>query len=184
MSKTNLQKLVLVGRITKAHGVKGEVGITLFAESPDILRGEVFLQKGVSAVPEPLRVASIRGHHGNLLVHFEGVKDRNQAELLRGAEILILRQKLPELDEEEAYLADMLGLAVFVKQDGSPSFLGHIENIDAPAGQELWSITTQKGEEVLLPAVPEFIIDIDLEKGEVLIAPPLGLLELYLDKKA
>ena len=95
---------------------------------------------------------------------------------------MVERNELPELDEEEIYQADILGLKVFVLQpnDDPPLFLGTITSIDAPAGQELWTITTENEKEVLLPAVPEFVLDINLDDEQVLIDPPTGLLDLFL----
>ena len=181
--KKNDAKLVLVGRITKAHGVKGELALNLFADSPEILEGEIFLKKSPTAEAVPVRIEKMRAHHGGLLLTFAHIKDRNEADLLRGCEVLVPRKKLPPLSEEEAYLTDMLGLKVIVQEEGKTFVLGNIENIDAPAGQELWSIRTPDGLEVLLPAVPEFVLSIDLEVEEVVIAPPQGLLDIYLSSK-
>ena len=73
--------------------------------------------------------------------------------------------------------------AVKPEEEGrAPREIGVITAVAAPAGQELWTITTPAGEEVLLPAVPEFVLDIDLTAEIVVIAPPPGLLDLYLGK--
>lgn len=179
----NTASTILVGHISKAHGVKGEVALVLYAESPDLLSGEVFLQKDPASPLRPIAIEKTRSHHGGLLVTFAKVHDRNAADLLRGCSVLVPRDKLPPLDEGDAYLADMLGLTVLVyapDDTGGPAALGVLTGVDAPAGQELWAVTTPEGKEVLMPAVPEFVLDIDLDAGTVTIDPPPGLLELYL----
>ncbi len=176
----NAASTVLVGHISKAHGVKGEVALVLHAESSALLCGEVFLQKDPASPLRPIVIEKTRAHHGGLLVTFAHVHDRNAADLLRGFGVLIPRDKLPPLDEGDAYLADMLGLTVLLHSPSGTTTLGVLTHVDAPAGQELWAITTPEGKEVLMPAVPEFVLDIDLDAETVTIDPPPGLLELYL----
>ena len=172
---------IAIGFISKAHGIRGEVHVILNAEDAELLRGPVFLRRG-RGEPLPRAVVGLRTHHGGLLARIEGVNDRTAAEALKGAEILVERAKL-SLDEndDEILLADLVGLLVLREEDdGTVSELGRIESVDTPAGQELWSIRTPDGKEVLFPAVEEFVRDIDPEAGSVRIAPPPGLLDLYL----
>ena len=85
----------------------------------------------------------------------------------------------PEAEEDEPYLRDLIGLSVRL-EDGT--LVGRLEDVDFPAGQEMWSIRApedQGGYEILFPAVPEFVLDIDLSAETVTIAPPEGLLDLY-----
>ena len=168
-----------IGFITKAHSIRVEVGVALTAEDPELLSGSIFVRKGRVA-PVAHKVAGVRVHHGGLLVRLEGVIDRNAAEALKGSEILIERAKLPPAEDGEFFLDDLIGLRVLYEKAGVETELGLIEAIDTPAGQELWLIRTADGKEVLFPAVPEFVDDIDLEAGRVHITPPPGLLEIYL----
>ena len=170
--------LLPIGTIAKAHGIRGEVSVDYNAESPQLVQGELYLQAG-SGSPARRKVASWRRDHARLLILFEGVQDRNAAELLRGATLLVPASALPPLSDGELYIHDLMGLAVFeVGADGSLIPLGRIADIASPAGQELWTIRTPDGRELLFPAVPEFVLDIDLEKGEARISPPPGLFDL------
>lgn len=101
------------------------------------------------------------------------------AENLRRHRIFIDRQKLPELDDDDYYQTDLLGLDVFVTAPDQANYLGELTHIDAPAGQEIWTIITETGQEILLPAVPEFVSIIDLDDEYIVITPPPGLIELY-----
>ena len=171
---------IAIGFISKAHGIRGEVHVVLNAEDAELMRGPVFLRRG-RGEPSPRAIVGLRAHHGGLLARIEGITDRTAAEALKGTEILVERDKLSPDDDDEILLADLVGLRVLHEEDdGTVSELGRIEAVDTPAGQELWSIRTPDGKEVLFPAVEEFVLDIDLEAGSVRIAPPPGLLDLYL----
>lgn len=172
--------LVPVGYITKAHGIRGEVILVLQAESPDILAQGIFVRPRHGGATRPMRVVGMRRHHGNLLLSLEGVVTRNDAELLRSHTVLVSERMLPPLEEDEIYLRDLPGLKVFVSEDGRECELGVIREVSAPAGQDLWTIATENGREILFPAVDEFILSIEPENGKALIAPPPGLLDLYL----
>lgn len=104
--------------------------------------------------------------------------DRTAAEFLRGQTLLIPESALPELDEDEVYLHDMLGLSVVLDATGQK--LGVLDHVLFHGEQELWSILTPEGKDILLPAVPEFVADIDLDTEIIRITPPEGLLELYM----
>ena len=183
--KKNKQIYVALGRVSKPHGVRGEVAVQLFAETSELLRGDVAVSRNDEGPPTgTMKVETSRMHHQQVLLRFAGVEDRNMAETLRGLYLIATRDELPELSEEEAYITDIMGLRVVADEEGrAPREIGVITAVAAPAGQELWTITTPAGEEVLLPAVPEFVLDIDLTAELVLIAPPPGLLDLYLVKR-
>ncbi|WP_035068556.1 ribosome maturation factor RimM [Nitratidesulfovibrio termitidis] len=167
-----------IGLVGRPHGLRGEVGVDFWAESPELLRGTLWLRPGRGA-PRPHTVAAVRRHQGRPLVLFEGIADRSAAETLRGMHVLVPKDRLPEPGEDEVYLHELLGLRVLLHDTGTA--LGTLDDVQMPGGQEVWSIRTADGKEVLLPAVEEFVASIDLDAREVRITPPPGLLELYLE---
>ncbi len=171
-------RLISIGYIARAHGIRGEVVLMSEISSPDLLRGEVFLQSGSDAAPRPMKVVSFRTHHGALLVAFSGVTTRTEAELLRRYTVLVPHDKLKGADDD-IYLNELPELRILVQEPHGAYELGVITQVDTPAGQELWTITTPQGKEILFPAVPEFVLEINLDEGFARIAPPPGLLELY-----
>lgn len=178
-----MNNFIEVGCIIKAHGIRGEICIDYNADSPDLLRGGIYLAPaGAGKAPgKHYAIKKIRMHQGRPLLTLEGVPDRTAAELLRGQRIFIPEDRLPELEPDEIYMSELPGLEVMTRgEDGSVSPLGTLTQADIQAGQELWTITTPDGKEVLFPATPEFVESIDLESGQVVIAPPPGLLEIYL----
>ncbi|WP_458400826.1 ribosome maturation factor RimM [Mailhella sp.] len=170
--------LVVLGRLMKPHGIKGAIRVEYYAESPELLEKPLMLRAGRFA-PRPVRIREWSLWKDQLILTIEGVNDRTQAEQMRGQELLIDASFLPEADEDEPYLRDLLGLTVKLENGET---VGELEDIDFPAGQEMWVIRAPEskgGYEILLPAVPEFVLDIDLDAEIVTIAPPEGLLELY-----
>ncbi len=172
-------KRIPVGRITKAHGIRGEVSVEYHADSSRLLEGTVYLQKG-SAPPAPYTVAGIRRSRDALLARFAEIPDRTAAELLRGCTVFVPENRLPPPGEGDMYLHQVLGLAVIqVLPDGTEKKLGRVDGIASPAGQELWTVSLEGQEDILFPAVPQFVLSFDLDAGEVRVAPPPGLIELY-----
>ena len=170
--------LVVLGRIIKPHGVKGDMRVDYYADSADLLEKPLMLRAGRFA-PRPVRIRDWHLWKDQLILGIEGCNDRSAAEQLRGQELLIDASFLPEPDDDEPYLRDLIGLSVRL-EDGT--LVGELEDVDFPAGQEMWSIRAPESEggyEILFPAVPAFVLDIDLSAGTVTIAPPEGLLDLY-----
>ncbi len=171
-------KHIHMGTITRPHGIRGELCVDWYADSPRALQAEFFLQAG----NEPLRSvdgAKVRMHKGRPLLTLPHVQDRNAAELLRGVRIYISRDSLPEISEDEAYLHDLIGLTIV--ESSTDAELGILEGVEFPTeSQMLWSIRAASGQEILLPAVEEFIDNFDMEAGIVYVSPPEGLVELYM----
>lgn len=144
-------------------------------------------QKNAAVQPAPRKylVERARFHHGSLIVSFKGVHSRNDAELLRQHSVLVPKSRLAPLEDDEVYLLDLPGLTVLSvdQESGGEKEIGVIRSVDIPSGQELWTILTPDGKEVLFPAVDEFVLDIDLDANTARIAPPPGLLELYLGQE-
>ena len=175
--------LVVLGRLAKPHGVKGDIRVDYYADSADLLDKPLMLRAGRFA-PRPIRVRDWHLWKDQLILGIEGCNDRSAAEQLRGQELLIDASFLPEPEEDEPYLRDLIGLSVRL-EDGTT--VGELEDMDFPAGREMWVIRAPEesgGYEILFPAVPEFVRDIDLSAGTATIAPPEGLLDLYRDGAA
>lgn len=178
-------RYIYMGTITKPHGIRGEMSFHTDAEKPKNLMGEAMLAPPSQDEldyknAKPVTVASVRMHHQMALITLEGVKDRTQAEQFRRFRLFIERKKLPSLHQDEFYQTDLLDLDVFVENLDDENYLGQLSSIDAPAGQELWTITNDDGKEILLPAVPEFVSIIDLDEEYIIITPPPGLIDIYL----
>jgi 16S rRNA processing protein RimM len=164
--------IVLLGSIAKAFGIKGELIIKLINdESQAIKAGSVlYIREGGSF--RPLRVDAVCQ---NNRVQFKGIADRNQALSLCGLDVFIERNDLPELLDDEVYLMELIGFLVFLS-DGTKA--GEICGFSSNNAQDLMDVLTTDGKHISIPFVEPIIVKIDSEKKEIVIDPPLGLLEL------
>ena len=172
-----MNQFIVIGRITRPYGIRGEVCVDFYADSPFILEDAVWLELP-PAKPAPYGVIAARFHHNRLLLTLENVPDRNAAELLRNAEVLVPRERLPALKPGEVYLADLPGFTVLLQETGET--IGAITQANLAGGQEIWQITTPEGKNILFPAVPEFVAELDVDAKVARVTPPPGLLEIYL----
>jgi 16S rRNA processing protein RimM len=171
-------RLVAVGVVVKPHGVRGELCVESRAESPTLFEdaGRVFLRRGKGPARE-YAVAGARTHQDRVLLTLAGVAGRDAAEALRGSELCVAAADLPEPGDDGVYLHELEGLAI-LSEDGAA--LGVLEGFLLAAGQETWVIRHPSGREILLPADPQFVLDIDLTARTARVKPPEGLLDLYL----
>jgi 16S rRNA processing protein RimM len=172
-------RLLPAGYTGKAHGIRGELVLVPGDGMPERLPAAIFLRPRQGGSTLSFRVIRTRKHHGALIVALEGVEDRNTAETLRSHTLLLPADALPA--DASAPAAVLSGIRVFIPEgDGREREIGRIVGVDKPAGQTIWSIAAEDGREILFPAVEQFILSLDTAKGEARIAPPPGLLELYL----
>jgi 16S rRNA processing protein RimM len=164
--------LLVVGHIGKAHGIRGEVLVTVRTDEPEerFVPGAVFVTASGKLVLE-----SLRWHQGRVIAQFEGVPDRNAAEALRGTELQVESDDLPPPDDpDEFHDHQLVGLAV-ITSDGSP--LGVVTRVDhAPASDLL--VVDVSGKSVLVPFVRQIVPRVDLVKKHVVVDLPEGLLDL------
>lgn len=180
---------LVVGRIVKSHGIRGEVVVDIRTDSPEerFAKGSALStrsrkSKGVG-VPETLNVEAARNHSGRLLVRFAGVGSRDAADALRGVELLVDSESFEPLsDDDEFYDHELEGLDVRI-DNAAAAPIGRVsEVLHTPAGEVL-SITTladgpHAGREVLVPFIEQFVPTVDLTAGTAVITPPEGLLDI------
>lgn len=163
---------VVVGRIGRAHGVKGELTVDVRTDEP-----ERRFAPGSSLASErgPLEVVAARRHSGRLLVRFLGIDDRTAAEALTGVvvEADVDPDETPDSDEE-FYDHQIVGLRV-VSADGAT--IGTVESVSHLPAQDLLTVRTDGGE-VLVPFVEALVPEIDLDAGTLTVADVPGLLDL------
>jgi len=166
---------LVVARIGRAHGIKGQVTVEVRTDEPELrlAPGAVLTTEPASA--GPLTVADARDHSGRLLLRFEGVDDRNGAEALRGTMLIaeIDPEQSPE-DPEEFYDHQLIGLNVVLADGAEVGELAAVLHLPA---QDLLSVKRPDGTEVLVPFVTEIVPTIDLKQKRVVLTPPPGLLD-------
>lgn len=170
---------VVIGRIGKAHGIRGEVTVEVRTDDPE---GR-FAAEAVLTTDRPERPTLViersRPHHGRMLVLFEGIPDRNTAELLRGTLLSVDAGDDPTLeDPDEYYDHQLVGLAA-VTVDGV--LLGEVSDVVHLPASVLLAISGNGKREVLVPFVASIVPEVDLAGRRVVVDPPPGLIELSTD---
>ncbi len=160
---------VAVGKITKAHGLRGEVVVLVFSDNPDrfVSGASVFLEDG-----RELAIQVVRPNGGRLLVSFEGIEERTAAERLRGLTLVVPRSMLPALPEGEYWPHQLIGCEVITESGRS---LGAIQDVIANPANDLWAAIDEQGVETLIPAIREFVLGVDIEGRRVLVRDLVGL---------
>lgn len=167
--------VVAVGRVGKAHGIRGDVFVEPWTDTPD----ERFVPGATlgtePAERGPLTVEATRSHSGKLVVHFTGLDDRNAVEAIRGTMLMMPAAARPVIeDPDEFYDTDLIGLSV---RTVAGRQLGAVTDVLHSAAGSLLAIEVA-GREVLIPFRTEFVPTVDLATGIAEIDPPDGLLEL------
>jgi 16S rRNA processing protein RimM len=172
---------LVVGFVNRPHGVKGELFIRSLTDHPeDVFVPGVVLRSGGrdSEAPDPdappLRVESVRPFQGGFLVHFGGVRDRNDADGFRGLYLYAARDLLPPLDEGEVFHFQLRGMRVETR---SGEEVGRIQEVYELMPHDLLEVRTTRGS-VLIPFQDDVVVEIHREEGRVVIDAPEGLLDL------
>lgn len=165
---------VVVARIGKAHGLRGEVTVQVLTGAPDerFVPGATFATEPPASGPLVLR--SARDNNGILLLGFEDTHDRSGAEALRG--IKLLADVLEDDGDEDVWFErDLVGLrAVTVGGDE----VGEVTALESRPAQDLLVLRLTDGREARVPFVTAIVPEVDIEGGRVVLDPPAGLLEL------
>jgi len=163
---------LLVGEIATAHGLKGEVSVKIFSEYEARFAPGASLLVGLDPnSARKLTVESFSARHGRAYLKFKEVEDRTSAEALRRLDVFGNVDDLPELGADTYWMHDLVGLRV-ENMDGRP--LGELSEIQERGEQDLWIVDTAAGP-VLLPAVRQFVVTVDLDARVIVVDPPAGL---------
>ncbi len=171
----NLNQAVHVGKITKPHGIKGEVKILALSGNPEPFMAYsdvILVDKQLRMTKATVKRCRVNGRFA--VAFLEGVTSRNQSEDLAGMQVWVDESYLPELEESEFYWRDAMGREVVTKDGQS---IGKLINIFDAGGTDMMVVQTDLGE-VLIPGQVEFIVDVS-ESGIVVDLPP-GLLDINL----
>ena len=165
---------VVVGRLGRPHGIRGEITVDLRTDEPESrLAPGSLLYSQAEPKAKPLEVATFRWQGNHVVLSLAGYADRTAVEQLRGTilEVEVDPDELPE-DEDEYYDRQLVGLRVVVEG----AIVGEVTEVLHLPGQDVFVIASSKGE-LLLPFVEQFVSEVDLESGEITATPPPGLFD-------
>jgi 16S rRNA processing protein RimM len=161
-----------VGKLRRPHGLKGEILMDILTDFPERLVEGVVLYAGEERLP--LRVKGNRPNDKSMLISFEGYDTSESVGVLRNQTVFVLASDRPALQEGEYYHHELLGLRVV---DENGQLLGRVTGIlDTGGANDVYLVSTQSRQELLLPDIEEVVLKIDLEAGEMRVHILPGLL--------
>jgi 16S rRNA processing protein RimM len=171
-----------VGRLTKAHGLKGAIKVELYTDVPDrrFVPGATFALQVPDTSPwlgKKLELIELKWYNSHPVAFFVGVTDRTAAESLIKAILWIEQDLDAPSDEEDAWFDHQL-VGLRVLRDGVQ--IGSVSAVDHLPAQDLLTIATLTGD-VLVPFVKAIVTSVDIESGTMTMTPPLGLFEELAD---
>ncbi|XP_024962424.1 uncharacterized protein LOC112502675 isoform X2 [Cynara cardunculus var. scolymus] len=190
-------QFVEIGYISSVHGLQGEVRVKTNTDFPELRfsePGRRWLKRQILGreIVEEVELVEGRGHHGNKswIVKFSTVDKVEQAQQLVGSTILVSNTDRPELEEDEFYARDLVGMRVTLKETGEP--VGTVVNVFDNGGSDLLHVKLDSSSEIIdkngklkseaplvwVPFVEAIVPHVDMSKREMMITPPKGLLEL------
>jgi 16S rRNA processing protein RimM len=164
---------VVVGRITRPHGIRGELRMVPDTDFPDRLASlseAVLLKDGR---PTPVRVASVRPHGTDVLIKLAGIDSITTAEVWRGAELAVPRAQAPQLPQGRHYVFEVVGLRVITEAGQE---VGTVREVLRTGSNDVY-IVRGGDREYLIPAISSVVLSIDPAAGRMVIRPLAGLLE-------
>lgn len=168
---------LVVGRISRPHGVRGELAVDVRTDDPELRLAAGAVLATDPAAAGPLAITRARWHSGRLLLSFDGVTERDQADELRGVLLVVDSAELEDTsDPDEFRDHQLIGLAVI---GPGGEHVGEVADV-LHHGQDLLVIAgtgKRAGAEIMVPFVAEMVPEVDLAAGRLVIDPPAGLLD-------
>lgn len=170
-----MEKMLKIGVLTSPHGVRGEMKVYPTTDDPERFKSldRVRVMKGGSALE--MKVESVRFFKNMVILKLSGIPDRNAAEEYRRCDLMIPREDAVELREDQYFVGDLIGMKVSTESDEN---FGVLYDIMETGANDVYVIKTAQYGEVMLPAIRECILDVDVEHGRMKVHLLPGLLDL------
>jgi 16S rRNA processing protein RimM len=161
---------LIVGKVRRPHGVRGEVVVEISTDFPDSLMPKKVIYVGEKH--KALVVTSLRPHNEGLLLGFEGISTPEQAGRYRNAILSISKSETHTLPEGEFYSYELLGLIVV---DEAGNQIGNLSEIIQTGANDVYVVKDNFGKSLLLPAIPEVVLNVNLVNGTIRVHILTGL---------
>ena len=169
-----MEDLLQAGVITTTHGIRGEVKV--FPTTDDVHRFEdldsVLLDTGRDYMK--LEIENVKYFKQYAILKFKGIDNINDIEKYKGRSLYVTRDQAIPLEEDEYYIADLIGLDVYLE---SGEKFGVLKDVMETGANDVYIVETEEGKEVLIPAIHACVLDIDVEENRMEIHLMDGLLD-------
>ncbi len=154
-----MEQYLQVGVISSTHGIKGEVKVFPTTDDPQRFKKlkNVILDTGKKQIP--LEIQGVKFFKQFVIVKFKGIDNINDIEMYKGKSLLVTREDAVELEEDEYFIADLIGMKVVTEQEE----LGLLTDVIETGANEVYVVDSPKYGEILIPAIYECILDVNLD---------------------
>lgn len=170
-----MEEMLRVGVITTTHGVRGEVKV--YPTTDDAERflelEEIWLDTGKERLP--LKIQNVKFFKNMVILKFEGYDDINAVQAWRQKDLLVTREQAVELQEDEYFIGDLIGLHV---EDEEGNALGVLRDVLETGANDVYLVSRPGEKDLILPAIKDCIREVDLESGIMRVRVLPGLLDL------
>ena len=167
--------LLEVGKIINTHGLKGEVKIATWTDSPDVFEDLEYVIIKSKKGDITLTITGVKYQKNNIIVKFRELERIEDAEPLKNSVLYAPREMLGDLPEGVYYIADLIGLEVF---DDEGQKIGVIADVFSTGANDVYDIKREGQKNLLLPVIDDVVLDVDIEGGKVTVQIMEGLLDL------
>ena len=169
-----MEDLLKVGIISSTHGIRGEVKVFPTTDDPQRFKklDRVLLDNGKEK--RELKIQSVKFFKQFVIVKFAEINDINDVEQYKGSSLFVTRKQAVKLDKDEYFIADLIGISVIAQKE---QLKGILKDVIETGANDVYVIALSDGRELLLPAIKECGLFVDIEKGEMQIRLLDGLLE-------
>ena len=165
-------ELFEVGKIVNTHGLRGEVKIVPWTDTPDVFEDLTVIYIKNKSEYKPLNIESVRYQKNNLIVKFKEYSDINDILQYKNAVLYAERDDLGELPEGVYYIVDLIGLEVFTE---SGEKIGIIADVFNTGASDIYDVKRDGKKNLLLPVIDEVVKNVDIEGGKVIVNVMEGL---------
>ena len=172
--ENRMEDLLKVGIISSTHGIRGEVKVFPTTDDPQRFKklDRVLLDNGKEK--RELKIQSVKFFKQFVIVKFAEINDINDVEQYKGSSLFVTRKQAVKLDKDEYFIADLIGISVIAQKE---QLKGILKDVIETGANDAYVIALSDGRELLLPAIKECVLSVDIEKGEMQIRLLDGLLE-------
>ena len=168
-----MEDLLKVGVITTTHGVGGEVKVFPTTDPERFLDLEyVILDAGREM--KKLEIRNVKFFKNLVILKFDGIDNINDIEMYKGRDLWVPREEAQELDEDEYYIGDLIGMEVVLEDN---THFGTLKDVMETGANDVYVVETSDGEEILLPAIRDCILDVNVEEKRMTVHVLEGLLD-------
>ena len=168
-----MQEYFEIGQIENTFGVKGFVKVKPFTDYLERFEEleSVLVIKNKNMIE--MKIEEVKYQKNMVLLKLEGINDMTMAEKYKGCYIKIHRKDAKKLEEGEYFIADIIGSDVYTDTD---QYLGKVDDIYNTGSSDIYVVKDELGKQILLPAIKEVLLDIDIEKQKVIVHLLKGLI--------